>query len=126
MSNYEGAIMDGLKPIVLLVLSNIFMTIAWYGHLKFKDKPLMTVVVVSWLIAFFEYCLQVPANRIGHGFYSAAQLKVLQEAITFIVFGVFSWFYLREKPTTYDQIAFLLIICAVLISAFQPAKTIGG
>ena len=114
--------MDGFRTVALLICSNIFMTFAWYGHLKYRDRPLMVVIVVSWAIAFFEYCLQVPANRIGYGFYTAAQLKVLQEAITFLVFIFFSWFYLRERPTTYDQIAFALVMIAVLISSFQPAK----
>jgi len=114
--------MAGFKTIVLLLLSNVFMTFAWYGHLKYRDRPLLMVIVVSWLIAFFEYCLQVPANRIGYGLFSASQLKVFQEAITFLVFAVFSWLYLREKPTIYDQMAFLLIMAAVLVSAFQPSR----
>lgn len=80
-----------LKTILLLILSNFFMTIAWYGLLKFKSKPLLLVIIVSWGIAFLEYCLQVPVNRIGHGFFTAPQLKVLQEGITFSVFTVFSW-----------------------------------
>ena len=85
-----------MKTIVLLVLSNIFMTFAWYGHLKFKSTMLWKVILISWGIAFFEYCLQVPANRIGHGTFSAAQLKTIQEVITLVVFCVFSVFYLRE------------------------------
>lgn len=96
------------------------MNFAWYGHLKFKDKPLLIVIFVAWGIAFFEYCLQVPANRIGHGYFTAPQLKVLQEVITFGVFTLISWIYLKEKPTLYDQAAFLLIIVAVGISLFQP------
>ena len=72
-----------MLTVVLLVLSNVFMTFAWYGHLKFKDQPLLWVILISWGIAFFEYCLQVPANRIGHGLFTAPQLKTLQEAITF-------------------------------------------
>ena len=109
-----------LRVIGLLVLSNIFMSFAWYGHLKFPDRALWLVILVSWGIAFFEYCFQVPANRLGHTFLSAPQLKVLQEAITFSVFTVFSFFYLREKPTKYDHVAFLLVIVAVSISLFQP------
>ncbi|RZA00349.1 MAG: hypothetical protein EOP11_18425, partial [Proteobacteria bacterium] len=81
------------KATGLLILSNIFMTFAWYGHLKYKSKPLLIVILVSWGIAFFEYCLQVPANRIGSDVMTAAQLKVLQEVITFTVFGIFSFFY---------------------------------
>lgn len=80
----------------LLLMSNIFMTFAWYGHLKFKTAPLVTVIMISWAIAFFEYVLQVPANRIGHGVFSAAELKTLQEVITLSVFVVFSTLYLRE------------------------------
>lgn len=112
--------MEGWKTVGLLILSNIFMTFAWYGHLKFKSHSIWLVILVSWGIAFFEYCLQVPANRIGHGYFTAAQLKVLQEVITFAVFAVFSYFYLKEKPTTYDHISFLLIIAAVLVSLLQP------
>jgi uncharacterized protein len=112
--------MDYVRTIGLLVLSNIFMTFAWYGHLKFKDKPIWIVIAVSWGIAFFEYCLQVPANRFGHGFFTAPQLKTLQEAITFTVFALFSYFYLKEKPTMYDHLAFALILIAVSISVFQP------
>lgn len=80
----------------------------------------MLVIVVSWLIAFFEYCLQVPANRMGHGIFTAPQLKIMQEAITFAVFAIFSWMYLKERPTMYDQAAFLLIIAGVAISLLQP------
>ena len=104
----------------LLFLSNIFMTVAWYGHLKFKHKALWVVVVVSWMIAFFEYCLQVPANRIGFDVFTAPQLKIIQEAITFIVFAIFSTVYLKNRPTVYDQFAFFLIFCAVAVSLFQP------
>jgi uncharacterized protein (DUF486 family) len=104
----------------LLTASNVFMTFAWYGHLKFKSKPLMIVILVSWLIAFFEYCLQVPANRIGSNVATAAQLKVIQEVITFLVFAVFSVFYLGQSPTTNDVIAFALIVAAVAISLFRP------
>jgi hypothetical protein len=88
----------------LLVLSNIFMTFAWYGHLKFKTAPLIAVILISWAIAFFEYLLQVPANRIGHGHFSAAELKTIQEVITLSVFAVFSVFYLRE-PLGWNHLA---------------------
>jgi uncharacterized protein (DUF486 family) len=83
----------------LLIASNVFMTFAWYGHLKYKSASLILVVLVSWGIAFFEYILQVPANRIGHGYFSAAQLKTIQEVITLSVFAVFSWTYLGERIT---------------------------
>ncbi len=83
-----------VMPIVLLAASNVFMTFAWYGHLKFKSAPLITVILISWGIAFVEYCFAVPANRIGHGYYSAAQLKTIQEIMTLAIFVVFSWLYL--------------------------------
>lgn len=91
--------MQALAPIVLLSLSNVFMTFAWYGHLKFKAAPLYAVILVSWGIAFFEYCLAVPANRIGHGYYTAAQLKTIQEVITLTVFVGFSAWFLKEMPS---------------------------
>lgn len=97
---------DYLKPILLLCASNIFMTFAWYGHLKFTNKPLMLVIIVSWLIAFFEYCLAVPANRMGHGIYSAAELKTIQEVITLSVFAGFSVLYLGESITINHVIGF--------------------
>jgi uncharacterized protein (DUF486 family) len=98
-----------MATIILLLFSNIFMTIAWYGHLKFKDKPLFLVIVVSWLIAFVEYCLQVPANRIGHGQFTTAQLKTIQEVITLIVFCVFSLIYLKEPIKWNYALGFALI-----------------
>lgn len=100
-------------PIVLLTLSNIFMMFAWYGHLKFKNTALWLVILVSWLIAFFEYCLQVPANRIGHEHFSAAQLKTMQEAITLVVFIGFSIFYLREEIRWNYLVGFAFMILAV-------------
>ena len=87
---------QGIVPIVLLTISNVFMTFAWYGQLKFPDRPLWIVVLVSWGIAFVEYCFAVPANRIGYTVYSAAQLKTMQEIITLLVFAVFSVLYLGE------------------------------
>ncbi len=102
-----------LKPIILLLISNVFMTFAWYGHLKFKQSPLWIVVFVSWLIAFFEYCFQVPANRIGHGTFSAVELKTIQEVITLVVFSVFSLLYLKEEFRWNYLIGFLLLIAAV-------------
>lgn len=98
--------------VVLLIASNIFMTFAWYGHLKFKQTPLFKVIIISWLIAFFEYCLQVPANRIGHYQFSAAKLKIIQEIITLIVFAVFSGLYLGEGLRWNHMIGFLFIIGA--------------
>ncbi len=98
-----------LAPIVLLLGSNLFMTTAWYGHLKFRDRPLWMVVLVSWGIAFFEYCLAVPANRIGSGVYSAAQLKAIQEVVTLTVFAAFSVAYLGQKITYNHAIGFGLI-----------------
>ena len=115
--------MTALKVIGLLIASNVFMTFAWYGHLKFKSQPLVIVILASWGIALFEYCLQVPANRFGHGIFSAPQLKVIQEAITFVVFMIFSYTYLREKPTLYDQLSFILILTAVALSLFQPKSS---
>jgi uncharacterized protein len=85
-----------VRTVFLLLISNVFMTFAWYGHLRYKDRPLFLVIVVSWLIAFFEYCFQVPANRYGHGQFTAAQLKTIQEIVTLTVFMVFSVLYLKE------------------------------
>ena len=103
-----------LKTVILLILSNVFMTFAWYGHLKnWGSKPLLFVIVMSWGIAFFEYCFQVPANRIGHEFYSAAQLKTLQEVITVVVFSIFSILYLKEDFQWNYLVGFALIILAV-------------
>src|SRR5690348_16448732 len=104
-----------LRTVALLIASNVFMTFAWYGHLRFRDRPLWLVILVSWGIALFEYCLQVPANRYGAAVLTAPQLKVMQEAITFMVFGVFSAFYLRQRLTLYDGIAFALILGAVVV-----------
>jgi len=101
-----------MKTIILLTISNIFMTFAWYGHLKFKDKPLLLVIIISWLIAFAEYCFQVPANRIGHGQFTAAQLKTIQEIITLLVFSIFSVFYLGEQLRWNYIVGFLFIIGA--------------
>ncbi|HAD83243.1 MAG TPA: hypothetical protein DCG71_00140 [Brevundimonas sp.] len=98
-----------LAPIVMLALSNVFMTFAWYGHLKFGTKPLWIVVLISWGVAFFEYWLAVPANRIGHQVYSAAELKTMQEVITLLVFAIFSVMYLGEKLTVNHLIGFALI-----------------
>lgn len=96
-------------PFVLLICSNVFMTFAWYGHLKFKNTPLLVVIIASWMIALFEYCLAVPANRFGSQHFNAAQLKTMQEVITLIVFVLFAWLYLGEKPTWNQGIGFSFI-----------------
>ncbi len=100
-------------PVLLLTISNIFMTFAWYGHLKYKGSALWIVILVSWSIALFEYCFQVPANRIGHEYYSAAQLKTMQEVITLVVFSIFSVLYLKEDFQWNYLVGFALIILAV-------------
>ncbi len=105
--------MRSLYPILLLMISNVFMTFAWYGHLRFKSYSLWIVILSSWLIAFFEYCFQVPANRIGHEFYSATQLKIMQEIITLIVFVFFSVWYLKEDFRWNYAVGFGLILLAV-------------
>lgn len=105
----------GVTSIGLLIASNVFMTFAWYGHLKFKSTPLMIVILVSWAIAFFEYCLQVPANRIGSGVFSTAQLKILQEIITLAVFAVFSITFLGESLRWNHAAA---AVCLVAAAAF--------
>lgn len=102
-----------MKTILLLTISNVFMTFAWYGHLKYKHSPLWIVVIVSWLIAFFEYCFQVPANRFGHGQFSAAQLKTIQEVITLFVFALFSIFYLKEEFRWNYIVGFAMMVGAV-------------
>lgn len=100
-------------PILLLTASNVFMMFAWYGHLKYKSAPLWIAVVVSWAIAFFEYCLQVPANRIGHQYWDTAHLKTLQEVITLAVFVLFSTLYLKEEFKWNYAVGFAFMILAV-------------
>ena len=104
-----------MQTVILLTISNVFMTFAWYGHLKYKDSPLWIAIIVSWLIAFVEYCFQVPANRFGHAQYSAAQLKTIQEVITLVVFCVFSILYLKEEFRWNYLVGFLMIIAAVFV-----------
>jgi uncharacterized protein (DUF486 family) len=104
-----------MQTIALLTISNIFMTMAWYGHLKFKDSPLWKVIVISWAIAFVEYCFQVPANRIGHYEFSAAQLKTMQEVITLVVFCAFSVWYLKEPLKWNYLVGFALMGGAVFM-----------
>ncbi|GEM_PF-831774 len=106
--------MQGATAVVLLIISNIFMTFAWYGHLRFRFAPLWAVIVVSWLIAFMEYCFQVPANRIGSYQFSAAQLKIIQEVITLVVFGVFSVLYLKQEFRWNYLVAFAFMLGAVI------------
>lgn len=107
-----------LLTIALLTISNVFMTFAWYGHLKFKESPLLMVILISWGIAFFEYCFQVPANRIGNSYFSAAQLKTIQEVITLTVFAGFSVFYLGE-PMKWNYIVGFALIAAGAFFIFK-------
>src|ERR1700733_9974393 len=115
-TQFEETFMTALAPIALLFCSNVFMTFAWYGQLKFPNVALWQVVIVSWGIAFFEYCLAVPANRIGHQVYSAAQLKTMQEIITLLVFGVFSVTYLGESLKWNHMVAFMFLCGAAFFS----------
>jgi uncharacterized protein (DUF486 family) len=98
---------------LVLFISNIFMTLAWYGHLKFRDKPLWVVIAASWALAFFEYLFQVPANRIGSARFTLVQLKVMQECITIIVFTLIIWLLFRQMPRWNNIVSFLLIMAAV-------------
>jgi uncharacterized protein (DUF486 family) len=102
-----------MQTIILLTVSNIFMTIAWYGHLKYKSSPLYRVIFFSWCIAFVEYCFQVPANRIGSYSFSTAQLKTIQEVITLVVFCVFSIVYLKEELRWNYIVGFIMMAAAV-------------
>ena len=108
-----------ITTILLLIISNVFMTFAWYGHLKLQatgtasNWPLYIVILFSWGVAFFEYCFQVPANRIGHEYFNAAQLKTMQEVITLIVFSIFSILYLKEEFRWNYLVGFFFIILAV-------------
>ena len=112
-----------MRTVLLLIASNVFMTFAWYGHLKFKGSALWVAILASWGIAFFEYCLQVPANRWGHGQFTAAQLKIMQEVITLVVFGVFSVVFLHEKLRWNELAGFVLILAAVaVVFGFKEAK----
>jgi len=108
-------------PIALLTCSNIFMTVAWYGHLKYKGSPLWLVILVSWGIAFFEYCFQVPANRWGNAVYSPFQLKIIQEIITLTVFCVFALLYFGDK-IRWNHLAALGCIVAAVAFAFLPKE----
>jgi uncharacterized protein len=106
--------------IALLSASNIFMTFAWYGHLRFKAVPLYVVILASWGIAFFEYCLQVPANRIGHSVFTAAQLKTIQEVITLLVFAAFSVLWLHERLGWNHLVGFILIAAGAGFVFYKP------
>jgi hypothetical protein len=110
--DFTRVLIDRFLPILLLLGSNVFMTFAWYGHLKFKQAPLFPVIVASWGIAFFEYMLQVPANRWGSAVYSAPQLKGLQEVITLLVFAGFSAWYLGQPLRWNHWAGFALIVVA--------------
>jgi uncharacterized protein len=105
-----------MPTVILLILSNVFMTIAWYGHLKYKQAPLLVVILLSWLIALPEYSLQVPANRLGHGRFTAPQLKIIQEAISICIFVLFSIVYLGETPNWRSAAALILIFVAVALA----------
>ena len=105
-----------MRTIILLTISNIFMTLAWYGHLKYKDTPLWLAILASWGIAFVEYCFQVPANRIGHYDFTAAQLKTIQEIITVTVFAVFSVTYLGEAIRWNHLAAFGCLVLAAFFA----------
>ncbi|HEY9759062.1 MAG TPA: DMT family protein [Oculatellaceae cyanobacterium] len=104
---------QAFQTVGLLIVSNIFMTFAWYGHLRFKSVPLWETILISWLIAFLEYCFQVPANRIGSYEFTAAQLKIIQEVITLAVFTVFSVLYLKQPFQWNYLVAFAFLVGAV-------------
>ena len=103
------AIWTAILPILMLIASNVFMTFAWYGQLKVENRPLWLIIAISWGIAFFEYCLAVPANRIGRAVYDPAELKAMQEVITLSVFAVFSLLWLKEPLTTNHIVGFAFI-----------------
>jgi uncharacterized protein len=107
-----------LLPIILLICSNLFMTVAWYGHLRFKEVPLTGVILASWGIAFIEYCFAVPANRLGNAVYSAAELKTIQEVITLLIFAGFSIVYLKE-PLGWNHLVGFAFISAGAFFIFQ-------
>ena len=108
-----------VRTILFLTISNIFMTFAWYGHLRFRDSPLWMAIVVSWMIALVEYCFQVPANRIGSYQFSTAQLKTIQEVITLIVFSIFSVTFLKDQFRWNFAVAFLFIVGAVFFMFYE-------
>ncbi|HEX2613242.1 MAG TPA: DMT family protein [Fibrobacteria bacterium] len=105
-----------MRAILLLLSANVFMTFAWYGHLRHKSAPLWIAILASWGIAFFEYCLQVPANRLGSRQFSIVELKVMQEAITLVVFAFFSWLYLKEALRWNHAVSFAFLMGAVFFA----------
>ena len=107
-----------MQTVALLTVSNIFMTFAWYGHLRYKQSPLWIAIILSWLIAFVEYCFQVPANRIGHHMFTAPQLKTIQEVITLVVFCVFSVLYLKE-PLKWNYVAGFAMMAGAVFVIFK-------
>lgn len=109
-----------ITPIILLVLSNVFMTFAWYGHLAHKSKPLLIIIIISWGIAFFEYCLAIPANKMGSAVYLVSELKVMQEVITLVVFAAFSVFWLGDKLTINHAVGFTLIAAGAFFIFKSP------
>ena len=115
----EPTLYQRLLPVGLLLASNVFMTFAWYGHLSYKSQPLWIAILASWGLAFFEYCLMVPANRWGHSSYSATQLKIMQEVITITVFAGFAVLYLGERIRWNHLAAFVCILAAVAFT-FLP------
>lgn len=118
--------MNYLIPPLLLSISNLFMTIAWYGHLKHKHVALWIAILASWGIALFEYCFQVPANRLGHGVYSASQLKVMQEAITLLIFVGFAVIYLHEPPRRHELLGMGLVLAGVMVAQFGGPTHVPG
>ena len=112
--------MGAVLTVLLLIVSNTFMTAAWYGHLRYRDAPIVKVILVSWLIASVEYAFQVPANRIGYGTFTAYQLKIIQEAITLTVFVVFAWYYLGEQLRWNYLLAGVLLFGAVAAAFWPP------
>jgi uncharacterized protein (DUF486 family) len=105
-----------MRTILLLFISNTFMTFAWYGHLKHRNVPMVVAILVSWLIALGEYCFQVPANRLGYGEFTGYQLKIIQEGITLVVFVAFAWLYLREPLRWNYAVSFVLLGGAVAVA----------
>jgi uncharacterized protein len=110
-----------MSTITLLLISNTFMTFAWYGHLKYRSAPIIVAIVASWLIAFGEYCFQVPANRIGYGQFNGYQLKIIQEVITLTVFSVFAYFYLGEALKWNYVVSFVFLMFAVAFAFWGRA-----
>src|SRR3990170_8050241 len=106
-----------MLTVLLLIISNTFMTIAWYGHLKHRSTPLIQAILVSWLIALFEYCFQVPANRFGYGYFTLYQLKIIQEVLTILVFIVFAYFYFGE-PLRWNNVAAFVCVMGAVVFGF--------